>query len=132
MTHFQILAVLAPVSLLAMLVFKAALPALRRKLEVLEQQPYAVSRMREVAHDFSAIGSAAGTYFGYKETDILMFAFTLAWFIVFYTLANRYAKLEADLQERESAKAHRKMAGTVRGIAQSVFRAEFERRRRND
>lgn len=128
MKIFPILLTLTPALLTAGLVFVVhAIPAIRIKANELMQKSPAVDRLREVTHDLSLLGSAAGAYFGYTEQDPQMYAFTVAWFVMFYTLANKFAFRVHELAERDAAKGHRKMAGTVRSIAQQVVRAELDR-----
>lgn len=129
MKILHILAALAPGLFTAVLGFVVtAGPMMARKVRAFLSVPELVERLREVFHDLSMVGSAAGVYIGFRDSDISLVLFTLMWFYVFGWLSNRAALRAAELREREAVKAHRKMAGTVRSIARDVVRAELDRR----
>lgn len=90
-----------------------------------------VDRGREIAHDLSVLGSGAAAYIGCRDEDIVLIAFTFAWFVAFSTIANRAALWATELRDRDEKKAHRKMAGTMRSIARDVVRAELERSKKD-
>ena len=130
--NYQILAALAalaPGMLTAVLYLVVTLwEPMKQRLREYREVPELVERVREIAHDLSLVSSAAAAYFGYQGADILLISFTFAWFVAFAMFPNKAALRAAKLEEMN---AHRKMAGTVRSIACSVFRTELERSKKD-
>lgn len=128
MGYLEILAALAPGMLTAVLGLVVTLwEPMKMRLQEYREVPELMERVREIAHDLSLLGSGAAAYIGYRDEDIVLIAFTFAWFVTFSTFANKAALRAGKLRERDEMKAHRKMAGTVRSIARDVVRAELER-----
>lgn len=128
MGNLEILAALAPGVLTAVLGLVVTLwEPIKMRLQEYREVPELMERVREIAHDLSLLGSGAAAYIGYRDEDIVLIAFTVAWFATFSTFANKAAIRAGNLRERDEMKAHRKMAGTVRSIARDVVRAELER-----
>jgi hypothetical protein len=132
MGYLEILVALAPGMLTAVLGLVVTLwEPMKMRLKEYREVPEMVERVREIAHDLSLLGSGAAAYIGYRDEDIVLIAFTFAWFVAFSTIANRAALWATELRERDEVKAHRKMAGTVRSIARDVVRAELERSKKD-
>ena len=128
MTLWKILALVALVPLLAVLLWRTVGPALRRKFEELDQSAAAVSRMRELTHDFSMLRSTILALVGYKFSDGIVVAFSVAWFVAFYALANRFAEREVELANDSAEEAEARQLKTMRSIAYTVVRSEARRR----